>query len=660
MTVRTDPRRKIVAQKNWLNEFEIIRIKNGAPRRAHKGIGSVTTSGRPPVNVTRTAFGAIRPKAGPETIQCYQGNKGGKMRKIYFYVAVATLLAATSSFGQAPSFSRVVVFGDSLSDTGNVRARTSAKSSGAIDYPSHTFNYDNGRFTNDTDTDPASHTYLGVWHEQLARSFLGLPAASNSLGGASGLDYAFGGATTNNGTHQEVESTFLGDVSITIDDMGKQMDDYFAQHVIDASALYIVWGGSNDIRNDDTSANVTATVGRVANLVSRLATAGAQYIMVPNVAPLGDTPRYAGTAQGATKNQAVAEYRKELAGSLDALQGTLASQGFTPAIYRADQWADTVRIFSNGPRFGFTNISNSAQGNSSANPDQYIFWDDLHPTTAGHYRLALTAYNAIVNLPPSPAKMQNISTRVFVDVGERISIAGFIVTGDVSKKVLVRGIGPSLANSGVPTPLANPVVTLFDNSGNVVASNDDWKKSPDAAEIQSSGLAPSNDLESALIANLAPGQYTAQLTGNSNGTGNGVVEVYDLASSSSSVLANLSTRGFVDTGDNVMIAGVIIGQGDSPIMVFRALGPTLASFGIANPLADPTLELYDVNGSQVGVNDDWANPQVQAVRATNLAPSNTKEAAIVSAFLSPGNYTAVVRGKNNTTGVALVEAYRIP
>lgn len=576
------------------------------------------------------------------------------MRKILFLVAVAALLATTSIFGQAPAFSQIVVFGDSLSDTGNVRARTSAKSSGAIDYPSHTFNYDNGRFTNDTDTDPASHTYLGVWHEQLARTFLALPAASNSLGG--GLNYAFGGATTMNGTHDQ---TTVADVTITIDDMGKQMDDYFTQHIFDPDALFIVWGGSNDIRNDDTSASVTATVGRVDNLVTRLAQAGAKYIMVPNVAPIGDTPSDAGTPKGATENQAAAEYRKELAGSLDALQSTLASQGFTPAIYRPDEWVDTVRIFSNGPRFGFTNLTNSAQGDSSANPDQYIFWDGIHPTTAAHYRLALTAYNSIVNPPPSPSKALNISTRMFVDTGERVSIAGLIVSGDIAKKFLVRGIGPSLSNSGVPTPLANPTVTLFDNSGNVVASNDDWKQSSDAAEIQSTGLAPSNDLESALIANLAPGQYTAQLTGNNGGNGNAVIEVYDLASSASPVVANLSTRGFVGAGDNVMIAGVIIGQGDPPIMVFRALGPSLVNFGVTNPLADPTLELYDNNGNLIANNDDWQNPQIQAVRATNLAPSNPKESAIVSAFLSPGNYTAVVRGKNNTTGVAIVESYRI-
>lgn len=572
-------------------------------------------------------------------------------------------LACLGGFGvsalaqSTPTFTRIVVFGDSLSDTGNVRARTSAKSSGAIDYPSHTFNYDNGRFTNDTDTAPASHIYVGVWHEQLARSFLALPAATNSLGG--GLNYAFGGAITTNGTHEEVESTPIADISITIDDMGKQMDDYLAAHVVDPGALYIVWGGSNDLRNDDSSANVTATVGRVDGLVSRLANAGAKYIMVPNVVPIGDTPQFSGTARSATANQAAAEYRKELAGSLDALQGTLASQGITPTIYRVDAWADVVRIFSNGPRFGFTNLSDPAQ-DADVNPDQYIYWDDLHPTTAGHYRLALTAFNTLVNPTPAPAKMVNISTRMFVDTGERVAIAGFIVTGDIAKKVAIRGLGPSLASSGVPTPLDNPTLTLFDGAGNVDQTNDDWKDSPDAAEIMSSGLAPNNERESVIIATLAPGQHTAQLAGKGGGIGNGVIEVYDLSSTSSSALANLSTRGYVGTGDNVMIAGLIIGNGDSPIMVFRALGPTLSAYQIANPLLDPTLELFDSNGNSIGFDNDWKNPQAQAVRAVNLAPTNDKESAIVSAFLSPGNYTAVVRGANNGTGVALVEAYRIP
>jgi hypothetical protein len=194
----------------------------------------------------------------------------------------------------------------------------------------------------------------------------------------------------------------------------------------------------------------------------------------------------------------------------------------------------------------------------------------------------------------------------------------------------------------------------------VEKTNDDWKTSPDATEIMNSGLAPKDDRESAIIATLGAGPHTVQLAGKDNGTGNGIIEIYDLSATSNSTLANLSTRGAVGTGDNVLIAGMIIGNGDSPIMVFRALGPSTASLGIANPLLDPTLELFDSNGMSIGFDNDWKNPQLQAVRAVNLAPPDDRESAIVAAFLSPGNYTAIVRGANNTTGVAVVEAYRVP
>ena len=200
-----------------------------------------------------------------------------------------------SAFAQqpAPAFSRIIVFGDSLSDTGNVRDRTGSSTGGLIDYPSEAFNYSDGRWTNSSDTDPSSPVYVGVWHEQLARTFLSIPAATFSLGG--GLNFAFGGATTKNGTHEEVvvSPPFFGDVTITIDDMGKQMDDYLAGYPIDPNALYVVWGGGNDLFDDDSAANVSATALRASALMRRLAVAGAEYIMVPNVPPLGDIPKYA-------------------------------------------------------------------------------------------------------------------------------------------------------------------------------------------------------------------------------------------------------------------------------------------------------------------------------------------------------------------------------
>lgn len=580
-----------------------------------------------------------------------------------WFLALALICGAGSSaFAQqpAPAFSRIILFGDSLSDTGNVRNRTNSKSSGIVDYPSHTFNYDNGRFTNDTATDPSSNTYLGVWHEQLALTFLGIAPATNSLGG--GLNYTFGGATSNDGTHQEtvVSPPFFGDVTITIDDMGKQMDDYFATRVIDPTALYIVWGGGNDLRNDPGSANVTAAAARLTFLVHRLANAGAKYIMVPNVPPIGNIPRYSNEpARISSLNIASANFRLELDADIAALRSTLASQGFTPVIYGVDIWTNTIRIFSNGPRYGFTNLTAPAQ-DTSGSPDQFLFWDDVHPTTAAHYQIAKGANDAITLPPPAPSKVLNLASRLFVDTGERVSIVGFIITGDTSKKVLLRGLGPSLMANNVPTVLDNPVLTLFDDAENVLVTNDDWQQSPQATEIMNSGLAPKNPRESAILISLPPGHYTAVLSGSNGGTGNGIVEAYDLDTAPGSTFANLSTRGYVGSGDDVMIAGLIIGEGDSPPIVLRAIGPTLTTAGITEPLLDPTIELFDGNGVSIGFNDNWRNPQLQAVRGSLLAPTDDREAAIVNMFLTPGNYTAVVRGRNDTTGVALVEAYRVP
>jgi hypothetical protein len=222
--------------------------------------------------------------------------------------------------------------------------------------------------------------------------------------------------------------------------------------------------------------------------------------------------------------------------------------------------------------------------------------------------------------------------------------------------VIVRAIGPSLANFHVPDPLADPTLTIYDSNHAVVASNDNWRDTQEA-EIEASGLAPHNDLESAIIVTLPPGAYTAIVSGKNGGTGNALAEVYDL-DQTHSVLANVSTRGFVGTDDDVLIGGFIIGSGEPPLMVMRAIGPTLGGQGVAQPLQDPNIELHDGNGTLIGSNDNWKDTQPTAIKATLLAPADNREAVIV-ASLAAGNYTAIVRGNNSTTGVALVEAYRI-
>ena len=186
-----------------------------------------------------------------------------RLSRLYLIVAAVAILCVPHLFGQgAPTFSQVIVFGDSLSDDGNIRNRLEDQY--FISYPGGDYNYSDGRFTNSSDTDPGSDMYAGTWHEQLARDFLGLPAASNSLDG--GLDYAFGGATTEDGTREVTvisnPDPFIGgELTVTIDNLGQQVDDYLADQTVDPAALYVVWGGGNDLFNDDSSDNVTGHCG---------------------------------------------------------------------------------------------------------------------------------------------------------------------------------------------------------------------------------------------------------------------------------------------------------------------------------------------------------------------------------------------------------------
>lgn len=261
----------------------------------------------------------------------------------------------------------------------------------------------------------------------------------------------------------------------------------------------------------------------------------------------------------------------------------------------------------------------------------------------------------IVQPAPAPAVV-NLSTRVRVDTGNNAAIGGFIVIGSAAKPMLLRGIGPSLPVSGA---LADPLLELHDSSGATVATNDDWQQGINAQVISDRGLAPKNPRESAILQSLNPGAYTAVLGPASGSSGIGLVELYDFDLNASANAVNISTRGLVQTGDNVMIGGFIIGGSATQRVLIRAIGPSLANSGVASPLQDPMLELHDQNGALLQANDNWKSTQQAEIQATGIPPTDDRESAIV-ASLAPAAYTAIVRSANNASGVALVEAYQLP
>src|SRR5688572_7367088 len=228
---------------------------------------------------------------------------------------------------------------------------------------------------------------------------------------------------------------------------------------------------------------------------------------------------------------------------------------------------------------------------------------------------------------------------------------------------MVRALGPFLSQFGITDALANPTLEIRDSSNALIASNNDWRNTQvggiitgdQAAEIESSGLAPTNDFESAIIADLAPGGYTAVVRGVNNTVGTGIVDAFDMSPASPAQLANVATRGLIQPGDQLMIAGFIIQSGDVRAVV-RAIGPSLSAFGITNALPDTTLELRDVNGTLLQANDDWESDQQQELETTGLQPGNPLEAALVRT-IPPGQYTVQVRGKPETTGIGVVEVY---
>jgi hypothetical protein len=247
-----------------------------------------------------------------------------------------------------------------------------------------------------------------------------------------------------------------------------------------------------------------------------------------------------------------------------------------------------------------------------------------------------------------------------VQTGDNVGIAGFIIAGAAPKHVLFRAIGPSLTQSGVPNALADPVLELHGPGGFATVTNDNWRDDPvQQAAILATGIAPTNNLESAIDTTLNPGTYTVVAKGKNNTSGVALIEIYDLSPEVPAKLANISTRALVGTGDNIVIAGFTLGgnNGEDRIVV-RGLGPSLAALGMANALADPTLELRDGNGALLASNNNWQDNAVQMVElmGAGLAPGNPLESAI-AATLPPGAYTALLTGLNNSAGIGLVEVY---
>ena len=271
----------------------------------------------------------------------------------------------------------------------------------------------------------------------------------------------------------------------------------------------------------------------------------------------------------------------------------------------------------------------------------------------------------LLSLPARPGALPqlfNISTRLRVGTGDHAGIGGFIITGPAPKKVILRAIGASLHASGLDDVLADPVLELHGADGNLMFVNDNWNDDPGlAAELATIGLTPLDDFESALVLTVQPGRYTAVVRGNDGGSGTALIEVYDGDLAADSQLANISTRGLAGTGDGVMIGGFIIGgngHGNGRVVI-RAIGPSLSAFEITDALQDPVLELKNANGVIVASNDNWQESQENEINQTGLAPTDIRESALVT-VLPDGNYTAIVHGKNNTTGVAIAEVYCIP
>lgn len=345
--------------------------------------------------------------------------------------------------------------------------------------------------------------------------------------------------------------------------------------------------------------------------------------------------------------------------AFDAAGNLYVANSGTNTIEKFSPTGADLGIFASAGLSGPMGLVFDSTGNLYTSNSQLSTIEKIAPDGTAS-RFATTGFSpAFLAVRKSPT-LANISTRLRIQTGENVLVGGFIVRGSGTKTLLIRGLGPSLKAMAVTGSLADPVLELYSSATNaIIAENDNWKNDQQT-EIQATGIAPQNADEAAVLVTLSAGAYAVIERGKLDSSGVGLMEIYDLSPDVGPELANISTRGYVDTGDNVMIAGFIVAssRGGSGGVIVRALGPSLGSAGVANPLSDPALELHDSNGTLIAANDSWKSDQQIAIEATGLAPGHENEAAIV-ATLSPGLYTAIESAKNGGAGVGLLEVYNL-